>query len=95
MREIYFNWQTGEGYADTPEFCRAAKLSEIKDKNYSLAPSQYIEFVDRDLGIDYQAEMARIQAEMGEVLAEEKRTQAMLEAAFAGIGFALGADNGR
>ena len=95
VRDIYFNWQTGKGYADIAEFCQSVSLDEIRAKNYSLAPSQYIEFIDRDLGIDYQAEMARIQAEMGEVLAEEKRTQAMLEAAFAGIGFALGAGDGR
>lgn len=95
VRDIYFNWQTGKGYSDIPEFCQSVTLDEIKAKNYSLAPSQYIEFIDRDLGIDYQAEMARIQAEMGEVLAEEKRTQAMLEAAFAGIGFALGGNDGR
>ena len=95
VRDIYFNWQTGKGYADIPEFCQSVTLDKIKAKNYSLAPSQYIEFIDRDLGIDYQAEMARIQAEMGEVLAEEKRTQAMLEAAFAGIGFALGTGDGR
>ena len=95
VRDIYFNWQTGKGYADIAEFCQSVSLDEIRAKNYSLAPSLYIEFIDRDLGIDYQAEMARIQAEMGEVLAEEKRTQAMLEAAFAGIGFALGAGDGR
>lgn len=61
----------------------------IRDKDYSLAPSKYIEFIDRDLDIDYEKEMARIQAEMREVLRKEKESQAMLEEAFKGIGYGL------
>lgn len=89
MREIYFNWQTGQNYQNIPEFCQSVSVETIRSKNYSLAPSQYIEFVDKDLGIDYQTEMNRIQAEMSVLLAQEKQSQAMLEQAFAGIGFAL------
>lgn len=89
VREIYFNWQTGQNYQNIPEFCQSVSVETIRSKNYSLAPSQYIEFVDKDLGIDYQTEMNRIQAEMSALLAQEKQSQAMLEQAFAGIGFAL------
>ena len=59
----------------------------FKAKDYSLAPSKYIEFIDHDLDIDYASEMARIQNEMREILAEEKRSQKMLEEAFRGIGY--------
>ena len=90
VRDIYFNWQTGQDYQDVPEFCRSVSLDEIRSRNYSLAPSQYIEFIDKDLGIDYQAEMQRIQSEMTALLVKEKTSQAMLEEAFAGIGFSLG-----
>ena len=38
----------------------------------SLTPSKYIEFIDHDLEIDYEKEMARIQAEMQEVMKQEK-----------------------
>jgi len=41
------------------------------------------------LEIDYAAEMARIQAEMREVLKAEKQSQAMLEEAFRGIGYGI------
>jgi type I restriction enzyme M protein len=34
-------------------------------------------------------EMARIQAEMSEIMAAEKKSQAVLEAAFRGIGYAI------
>ncbi|EER48150.1 type I restriction-modification system methyltransferase subunit like protein [Actinobacillus minor NM305] len=87
--EIYFNWQTGKNYQNIPEFCQSVSVETIRSKNYSLAPSQYIEFVDKDLGIDYQTEMNRIQMEMSALLVQEKQSQAMLEKAFAGIGFAL------
>lgn len=90
IRDIYFNWQAGQDYQNIPEFCRSVTLDEIRSHNYSLAPSQYIEFIDKDLEIDYQTEMQRIQSEMTALLAQEKASQAMLEEAFAGIGFSLG-----
>lgn len=89
IKRIYTSWQTGEGYEDIPELCRSATLAEIAAQNYSLAPSKYIEFVDRDLQIDYEAEMERIQAEVKDILKQEKKSQAMLEAAFRGIGYGI------
>ena len=89
VKEIYNNWQSADTnlYKDVPELCKSASLEEIKAKDYSLAPSKYIEFIDHDLDIDYASEMARIQIEMRELLAEEKRSQTMLEDAFKGIGY--------
>jgi type I restriction enzyme M protein len=89
VKKIFTDWQTGEGYADVPELCRSATKAEIAAQGYSLAPSKYIEFIDHDLEIDYAAEMARIQGEMREVLKREKESQAMLEAAFGGIGYGI------
>lgn len=66
------------------------KLATIESKDYSLAPSKYIEFIDHDLDIDYASEMTRIQAEMQAVLVDEKRSQVMLEEAFRGIGYGIG-----
>ena len=65
------------------------KLATIESKDYSLAPSKYIEFIDHDLDIDFNAEMSRIQAEMRDVLAQEKQSQKMLEDAFRGIGYGI------
>ena len=48
-----------------------------------------IEFIDHDLQIDFPVEMKRIQAEMREVLAQEKASQKMLEDAFRGIGYGI------
>lgn len=66
--EIYHIWQNvgtdGSNYV-VPELYRSVHKDEIskKENNYALTPSKYIEFIDHDLEIDYEKEMARIQAE--------------------------------
>ena len=89
VKKIYNAWQIGIDYSDVAELCRSANLGEIREKEYSLAPSKYIEFVDHDLEIDYPAEMARIQKEMRELLTLEKKSQSMFTDAFRGIGYGI------
>ncbi|WP_413481389.1 N-6 DNA methylase [Latilactobacillus sakei] len=89
VKSIYQSWQEGSGYEDIPEMCKSATLDDIKSANYSLVPSKYVEFIDHDLEIDYDKEMARIQAKMKEVLNDEKESQSILEAAFRGIGYEI------
>ena len=89
IRKIYTDWQTGNDYADVPELCKSVALAEIRTKDYSLAPSKYIEFIDHDLQIDYESEMKRIQAEMCEIIRAEKESQALLTEAFKGIGYGV------
>lgn len=91
VKKVYNNWQSTDRtlYSDVPEFCKSATLEDIRTKNYSLAPSKYIEFIDHDLNIDYEKEMTRIQLEMREIMKAEKKSQAMLEEAFRGIGYGI------
>ena len=91
IKKIYNNWQGTDTslYSNIPELCQSVKLEEIRGKNYSLAPSKYIEFIDHDLDIDYEKEMARIQKEMRDILKAEKQSQTMLEEAFRGIGYGI------
>lgn len=92
VKAIYESWQTGDGYEDVPELCKSMKAEGkggIAEHGYTLTPSKYIEFVDYDLDIDYPKEMSRIQDEMRELLAEEKKSQAELEVAFKGIGYGI------
>ncbi len=97
VKDIYESWRCVDGgYEDVPELCKSVRVKSddpdeltIESRGYTLTPSKYIEFVDRDLGIDYEREMRRIQSEMRELLANEKKSQAMLEAAFEGIGYAV------
>lgn len=90
--DIYHTWQNegtdGTDYA-MPELYRSVGMDEIEKQGWSLIPSKYIEFIDHDLEIDFPAEMARIQQEMREVLAQEKQSQKMLEDAFRRIGYGI------
>ncbi|MGN0691887.1 MAG: N-6 DNA methylase [Oscillospiraceae bacterium] len=90
--EIYHTWQSegtdGANY-EVPELYRSVGIAEIGQKGWTLTPSKYIEFIDHDLEIDYEKEMARIQAEMREVMKQEKESQQMLEEAFRGIGYGI------
>lgn len=101
--DIYHTWQNegtdGANYA-VPELYRSVKTRKwhdqdgneglsIEQQGWSLVPSKYIEFIDHDLDIDFNAEMSRIQAEMRDVLAQEKQSQKMLEDAFRGIGYGI------
>lgn len=89
---IYHTWQSegadGKCY-ESPELYRSVDIWEIERNGWSLVPSKYIEFIDHDLEIDYEKEIVRIQQEMKAVLAEEKKSQAMLAEAFREIGYGI------
>ena len=89
---IYHTWQeigaVGFDYAQ-PELYRSVDRREIAANDYSLVPSNYIEFIDHDLDIDYPAEMAKVQARMKALLKREKNSQEKLMAAFKGIGYEI------
>lgn len=97
VKDIFESWRCVDGgYEDVPELCKSVRIKgddsdglTIESHGFALTPSKYIEFIDHDLGIDYEKEMGRIQAEMKELLATEKKSQAMLEAAFEGIGYGI------
>jgi type I restriction enzyme M protein len=91
VKEIYNNWQDLDRskYQDIPELCKSVTKKQISEKDYSLVPSKYIEFIDKDLDIDYEKEMALIQKEMKELLVEEKKTHQILKDAFKGIGYGI------
>ena len=88
----YHNWQQIDyktTYKDIPEFCKSAHFDEIKANDFSLVPSKYIEFVDRDSGIDFDTEMKRIQKDFRKLLEEEKKSQEELINAFKTLGYEL------
>lgn len=93
VKEIYNNWQsiecTDSSKYNEPELYRSVKMSEIKKKNYTLIPSKYIEFIDQDLGIDFDKEMSRIQKEMVSIMKSEKESQKLLEESFKEIGYEI------
>lgn len=92
IAENYHNWQQIDWqntYKNIPEFCCSANFEQIKANDFSLVPSKYIEFVDRDSGIDFDSEMKRIQKDFKELLKDEKASQEQLINAFKVLGYEL------
>lgn len=90
--ETYHNWQQ-IGYEDTykniPEFCYSAGYDEVAEKGFTLVPSRYIEFVNRDENIDFDTKMKTLQAELKELLIEEEKSKADLLEVFKELGYAI------
>lgn len=87
---IFHAWQEQNGeYVDKPETCRSVTIDEIAANDYSLVPSRYIEFVDRDSDIDFDREMRRIQQDISEILDEESKAEKQLREAFEGLGYGV------
>ena len=63
--------------------------NEIKQKNYSLIPSDYIKFVHSDSLIDYKKTMNKIQKDFKEIISTEIQSQEELLEAFKGLGYDL------
>ncbi len=92
VANTYHNWQqTGaeNQYQNIPEFCQSATVAEIKANDFSLVPSKYIEFVDKDSQIDFDTEMTRIQSQFKTLLKEEEQAQQTLKEAFEVLGYPL------
>ena len=64
-------------------------MEDIKKKDYSLYTSDYIEFIDHDFEIDYQAEMKRIQERLAKSAKQQREALSMLETAMEGISYGI------
>ena len=90
--EIYRKWQEegtdGKNYAE-PELYRSVDFETIKANNFSLVPSRYIEFVDRDTNIDYDATLKETSKAVSELLKAHESNTAKIKAAFEGLGYGI------
>ncbi len=90
IAENYHNWQQTDcntSYKNVPEYCYSASFEEIQANDFSLVPSKYIEFVDRDSQIDFDTEMKRIQKDFKVLLEDERQSQNQLINAFKTLGY--------
>ena len=76
-------------YKDVPEYCYSADFEEIEKKDFSLVPSKYIEFVNRDEYLDYGDQMEKLQGELKELFAEEERLKEEVRNVFKSLGYEL------
>ena len=92
IAKTLFSWQSPDWqnlYRNIPEFCYSATKEEIRQQDYSLAPSKYIQFIDHDFEIDYSAGIEQIQNNFAEILNESFAAQQELKEAFRGIGHGI------
>jgi type I restriction enzyme M protein len=84
----YHQWQTRE-IENIPEFLYSASIEEVTKKDFSLVPSKYIEFVNRDENIDFDEKMKALQAEFGELLKAEEQSKQELLTVFRELGYEI------
>ncbi|MGZ9677516.1 N-6 DNA methylase [Flavobacterium sp. GNP001] len=100
ITQAYHSWQSltptlsnGEGagivYKNVPEFCYAASFDEVAAKDFSLVPSKYISFVNRDENIDFDEKMTVLQTEFRELLQAEAQSKADLLTVFKELGYEI------
>jgi type I restriction enzyme M protein len=92
IAQNFHNWQR-EGAQDTyrnvPEYCYSATIDEIEQKGWSLVPSKYIEFANRDEQIDFDSKMKELQTEIRSLLQQEEQSKKDLKDLFDKLGYAL------
>lgn len=84
-----FSTHNSSLYEDVPEFCYSAGFEEIKKKDFSLVPSKYIEFVNRDENIDFDEKMKTLQADFTGLLKEEEKSKSDLLNVFKELGYEI------
>lgn len=86
----YHNWQRVKGeYENTAEYCYSASLQEVISKDYSLVPSKYIEFVNRDENIDFDEKMQALKTEFAQLMKEEEKSKQDLLTVFKELGYEI------
>ena len=88
--EIYFRWQTegtdGATYAEA-ELYRSVGFKELSENGYSLVPSRYIEFVDRDQDIDYHQVLTHTASVVNDLLKRQSANDTTLRNALKTLGY--------
>lgn len=90
IAKTYHQWQQKDSdYKDIPEYCYSASLEEVTKKDFSLVPSKYIEFVNRDENIDFDEKMTTLQTELSDLLQQEAESKTELLNVFKELGYEL------
>lgn len=92
VTETYHVWQQvgyEQSYKDIPEFCKSIGLEDIKGKNWSLIPKDYIEFLHKDSDINFEEEMGKVAIEIHDILKTRSALDNKLHSLFAEYGIEL------
>ena len=90
VTNTYHVWQSDKkAYENIAEYCYSASKDEIEKKDYSLVPSKYIEFINKDENIDFDTKMTALQSEFVELLKEEEKSKQELLTVFKELGYEI------
>lgn len=92
VANTFHTWQSSNfenDYEDVLEYCYSASIEEVRKKDYSLVPSKYIEFVNRDENINFDEKMASLQLEFADLLKAEEQSKKELLNIFKELGYAI------
>jgi type I restriction enzyme M protein len=92
VADTLHTWQSTDfekKYKNEAEYSYSATLEELRKKDYSLVPSKYIEFVNRDENIDFGEKMSSLQKEFSELLKAEEASKKDLLNVFKELGYAI------
>ena len=88
--KTYHTWQQEKNnYKDVPEYCYSATFEEVAKKDFSLVPSKYIEFVNRDENIDFDDKMQTLKSEFAGLLKSEIDSKNDLLTVFKELGYEI------
>jgi len=90
IASTYHTWQQdATDYQNVPEYCYSASRAEVAAKDFSLVPSKYIEFVNRDEYIDFAEQMTGLKTEFATLLQAEAESKKELLNVFKELGYAI------
>jgi type I restriction enzyme M protein len=92
VADTFHNWQQTDfekTYQNTAEFSYSASFEDVAKKDFSLVPSKYIEFVNRDENIDFDEKMKSLQTEFAQLLKSEAQSKNDLLAVFKELGYEI------
>lgn len=92
VTRTYHCWQQegyGQTYHNEPEYCYSATREEIEQKGWSLVPSKYIEFRNRDEQIDFDTRMRQLQTDLRDLLRQEEESSKELKGLFEKLGYKI------
>jgi len=88
IADTFHAWKKGEGYADEPGFCKAAKIDEIKKHDYVLTPGRYVGAAKQeDDGEPFEEKMARLTAQLNEQFEKNTELEKVIRHNLARLGY--------
>jgi len=73
IKNLFFRWRTKKNYFDLPEFCKSVSFEELKKSNFSLVPSEYIEFKQQDLDLDFKKLLHESKKKLTSVMKDQEK----------------------